>query len=251
LGRIAAALTRPTKHRVRNVTSKSMIGTAEGGGVRERTREEAECVFNASCLLSTWTNYPPCRNLRRWIMKWCKVYVQPSRTVPITVWCLHRDGAFVYAPPHTRTLNACRRASELLMSIPKQKRNALRSQQTSPVENSSFHGLHASTPARPSRASRPSLSFAVSSTPFLPKSGDFPGNMTLDMDKDLEIEEEGPLMAATALFHAREYHRVQTQLADCQSTKARFLHLYSRYLVCFMEVCVRLEDDLRTKTEGR
>jgi hypothetical protein len=100
------------------------------------------------------------------------------------------------------------------------------------MDSSGFHSIHASTPARPSRASRPSLSFAVSSTPFIPKSEDPQRNITLDTESDIEFEEEGAILAARALLSTREYHRVVTQLSGCRSAKAQFLRLYSRYLVC-------------------
>jgi hypothetical protein len=118
------------------------------------------------------------------------------------------------------------------MSVPKQKRRRQQSSPTSPVDSSGFHSIHASTPARPSRTSRPSISFAVSSTPFIPKSGDPHDSLGFDTDADIELDEEGAILAAQALLGTREYHRVITHLSGCRSAKAQFLRLYSRYLVC-------------------
>jgi hypothetical protein len=76
------------------------------------------------------------------------------------------------------------------------------------------------------------MSFAASSTPFAPHLVTSQHRMTLDDEMELELEEEGVILAAKALFDMREYNRVSKQVVGCQSAKARFLGLYSRYLVC-------------------
>ena len=49
-------------------------------------------------------------------------------------------------------------------------------------------------------------------------------------DPDYE-EEEDILSAARARMEAREFKRVSTILKGCQSTKARFLNIYSQFIV--------------------
>lgn len=124
-------------------------------------------------------------------------------------------------------LNRCR-ASELLLSIPRNKVKMMTSTRVDP-DASTFSSLHSSTPARPSAASRPSMSFAMTSTPFITKHS---APRDTSLDGDLEEEEEDVILAGKALFDMKEYHRVPKVLAGCQSSKAKFLSVYSRYLVC-------------------
>jgi hypothetical protein len=48
----------------------------------------------------------------------------------------------------------------------------------------------------------------------------------------LESEEEDYIIAAKSLFDVKEYSRAYKLLSGCQSAKAQFICLYSRYLVC-------------------
>jgi anaphase-promoting complex subunit 8 len=50
-------------------------------------------------------------------------------------------------------------------------------------------------------------------------------------EKILEDEEEDALQAARASFEAREFYHVTHLLQDCKSAKAKFLRIYSQFIV--------------------
>jgi anaphase-promoting complex subunit 8 len=52
-----------------------------------------------------------------------------------------------------------------------------------------------------------------------------------DSEKILENEEEDALQAARASFEAREFYHATHLLQDCRSAKARFLRIYSQFIV--------------------
>ena len=52
-----------------------------------------------------------------------------------------------------------------------------------------------------------------------------------DLEKNLENEEEDALQAARASFEAREFYHATHLLQDCKSAKARFLRIYSQFIV--------------------
>ena len=54
---------------------------------------------------------------------------------------------------------------------------------------------------------------------------------TQDLEKILEIEEEDALHAARASFEAREFYHATHLLQNCKSAKARFLRIYSQFIV--------------------
>ena len=47
----------------------------------------------------------------------------------------------------------------------------------------------------------------------------------------LEEQEGDELLAARASFDAKEFHRASHHLKSCKSSKAKFLRLYSEYIV--------------------
>ena len=51
------------------------------------------------------------------------------------------------------------------------------------------------------------------------------------LEKILENEEEDALQAARASFEAREFYHATHLLQDCKSAKARFLRIYSQFIV--------------------
>ena len=52
-----------------------------------------------------------------------------------------------------------------------------------------------------------------------------------ESEKILESEEEDALQAARASFEAREFYHATHLLQDCKSAKARFLRIYSQFIV--------------------
>lgn len=136
------------------------------------------------------------------------------------------------------------RASELLLSLPAAKRRP--PSHDSPKADASMflHSMHSSTPAR-SRSPRPSLSFAGlsphpsgRSTPpplhQIRQHGAYAEHMHDGIraeDAMLEAEEEDLVDAAKCLLDVKEYSRAHKLLHNCQSSKARFICIYSQYLV--------------------
>jgi anaphase-promoting complex subunit 8 len=56
-------------------------------------------------------------------------------------------------------------------------------------------------------------------------------NTGLTHQIELEAFEQDSLTAALACFHSGEHHRVSLMLENCESAKAQFLSLYSRFLI--------------------
>ena len=52
-----------------------------------------------------------------------------------------------------------------------------------------------------------------------------------ESEKILEDEDEDALQAARASFEAREFYHASHLLQDCRSAKARFLRIYSQFIV--------------------
>lgn len=52
-----------------------------------------------------------------------------------------------------------------------------------------------------------------------------------DSENTLEHDEEDALQAARASFEAREFYHATHLLQDCRSTKAKFLRIYSQFIV--------------------
>jgi anaphase-promoting complex subunit 8 len=126
------------------------------------------------------------------------------------------------------------RSSELYYAIPSNKRDTLISE--------AFATFSTSTPAR-SRSPRPSLSFADPSPALTAALGISltPGNQahllshSLDIhaqETEWEAQDEAALMAAQALMAAKEFTRVEFTVKHCKSARARFLYVYSCFLVC-------------------
>ena len=51
------------------------------------------------------------------------------------------------------------------------------------------------------------------------------------MEADLEYQEADNLATARACFESREFLRAKFLLENCRSSKARFLSIYSQFLV--------------------
>jgi len=138
------------------------------------------------------------------------------------------------------TLILLRRASELHLSIPTSKRRAVHAS-TPPAS-----AFSTSTPAR-TQSPPPSAPFPEESpmptqvltqatlhisparhrrAPLLGQPPDVRA-----MENDLEIQEEDVLGTARACVEAREFKRAIHILQDCRSSKARFLSIYSRFIV--------------------
>jgi len=116
-------------------------------------------------------------------------------------------------------------AAELLLGIPASKRKALANKST---DDSTFS---TSTPAK--KRSPPILSFgddAMDSSQFI-------GHATPQLDRHLQPlvridpEEQDALAMARACFEAKEFLRIKSVLSSYSSPKARFLSLYSQFLV--------------------
>ncbi|KAH7927147.1 TPR-like protein [Leucogyrophana mollusca] len=130
---------------------------------------------------------------------------------------------------------ASRWSSELLLSIPPSRREALLSDPASTFSTS--------TPAR-SRSPRPSISFAdpspapggglsVPSTPAgqprVPPIDSNPPDLRIQ-EIEWESRDEASLSVAQAYVASKEFSRAVHTLRDCKSAKARFLSIYSQYL---------------------
>lgn len=128
------------------------------------------------------------------------------------------------------------RSSELLLSIPFSKRGHV------PVTNE--HTFSTSTPAR-SRSPRPSLSFADPSpapqlsriAPVTPLLHTGVPDSRLESaaeyirETELEARDADALATARACIGAREFLRAVHILKERQSAKARFVSMYSQFLV--------------------
>ena len=122
------------------------------------------------------------------------------------------------------------RSSELYHAIPSNKRDTLISEP--------FVTFSTSTPAR-SRSPRPSSSFVDPSPPptvalTIPVTPAIQPH-SLDVhtqETELEAQDEAALLAAQAFMAAKEFTRVEFTVKDCKSAKARFLYVYSCFLVC-------------------
>jgi anaphase-promoting complex subunit 8 len=123
------------------------------------------------------------------------------------------------------------RSSELYLSIPQHKRDALSDPRLA---------FLASTPAR-SRSPRPSLSF-VSASPAVTAGLDIPGisegyltsseqSAGQAREAELERSEEAFLLAAQSFVASKEFGRALHVLRNCQSLNARFLSIYCQFLV--------------------
>lgn len=53
-----------------------------------------------------------------------------------------------------------------------------------------------------------------------------------DLEHAFEAQEEDVILTGRSYFEAREFYRVNVLLKDCKSAKARFLRIYSQFLVC-------------------
>jgi anaphase-promoting complex subunit 8 len=138
------------------------------------------------------------------------------------------------------SLDCFLRASELHLSIPISKRNA--AQSTSPPTSK----FSTSTPARV-RSPPPSAPFEQSPVPTQPLTqisipitpARHPHAPSLQaqpedvraMETDLEYQEADNLVTARACFEAREFLRAKFLLENCRSSKARFLSVYSQFIV--------------------
>ena len=126
--------------------------------------------------------------------------------------------------------NSRLRSSELYLSIPRYKREAI-----------SEPAFSTSTPAR-SRSPRPPLSFAAASPVVSigpPVQGDT-ARCVLDVAEittnqlpavDLEQSEEASILAAQSFFVSKEFRRAVHALRECKSFKAQFLSVYCQFLV--------------------
>lgn len=128
------------------------------------------------------------------------------------------------------------RASQLLLSILAERRAIL-------AGTSSMEAFSTSTPAR-TRSTQHLDSFSsqspVETQPVLPLP---PGRQieTLSLygqsyepsilTRDLEKRDEDAFAAGRSCFEAQEYAKVEYWLKDCESPKAKFLKVYSRFIV--------------------
>lgn len=154
----------------------------------------------------------------------------------------------------------CERASELVLSISPAKR-------TSPAATN----FHTSTPAR-SHSPGSALHFQNNTQaptaqsgqtaplipelrhPHAPPLHSQPPEV-LQQELEWETQDQDLLIAARAFFEAKEFVRAAHWLRSCQSSKARFLSIYSEYMVNnsyyvhFHSVTMFLEDDRKEGTE--
>ena len=128
----------------------------------------------------------------------------------------------------------CHRASELLLSTTKHARAHTTST------------FHTSTPARPrpSQDSPPADSdvstehdttqhHTASILPIHPHAPPLRAESSEERQREVELEtiDADYIAAARAMFDAKEFSRVAHWLQDCQSAKAKFLRIYSEYMV--------------------
>ena len=79
-------------------------------------------------------------------------------------------------------------------------------------------------------ATQPALSMTPARHPHAPQVNPV-SESAQDLEKILENEEEDALQAARASFEAREFYHATHLLQDCKSAKARFLRIYSQFIV--------------------
>ena len=79
-------------------------------------------------------------------------------------------------------------------------------------------------------ATQPAPSMTPARHPHAPPINPVSEN-TQESEKILENEEEDALQAARASFEAREFYHATHLLQDCKSAKARFLRIYSQFIV--------------------
>ncbi|KNZ72808.1 Anaphase-promoting complex subunit 8 [Termitomyces sp. J132] len=137
--------------------------------------------------------------------------------------------------------NIVRRAAELHLSIPANKRKLVN------LSSSFIPAFSTSTPAR-ARSPPPSTPFTGGSPgspqkltqnprhsnparhPDAPLLNDQPPDVRA-MESELEAQEEDILVTARACVHAKEFKRAIHVLRDCRSSKAHFLSIYSQFIV--------------------
>ncbi|KIK63088.1 hypothetical protein GYMLUDRAFT_41400 [Collybiopsis luxurians FD-317 M1] len=131
-------------------------------------------------------------------------------------------------------LAATKWASELLLAVPAPKRRAQLSKQTSTFSTS--------TPVK-NRSPHLSMSFVDQSpnlTPILPQlssqpSARHPHAPSLvsfhHEPNELDIQDEDALTSARICFEAKEFSRVSALVAECVGPAAKFMSIYSRFLV--------------------
>lgn len=131
------------------------------------------------------------------------------------------------------------RSSELLLSTHQAEHNSLH-----PGRDLTFS---TSTPAR-SRSPRPSLSFAnpspapvtVLGVPATPEVQEYVPNLHIKSDSGhpdeslWETGDEDALATARSCLYSREFLRAAHLLRDRKSSKARFVRIYSQYLVSYV-----------------
>lgn len=120
-------------------------------------------------------------------------------------WCVQTGSATLIFQFNIHLHPFICRASELLLSIPEERRKRSR------------------TRSRQRRA-------AAAATP------DFDVDVDLDADAeaeaDLEEDEQDVLAAARAYADAKEFMRASSVLKECKSAKGRFMDRYFEFLVC-------------------
>lgn len=79
-------------------------------------------------------------------------------------------------------------------------------------------------------ATQPAPSMTPTRHPHAPQINPLSKNAQ-DSEKILENEEEDVLQAARASFEAREFYHATHLLQECRSAKARFLRIYSQFIV--------------------
>lgn len=79
-------------------------------------------------------------------------------------------------------------------------------------------------------ATQPALSMTPARHPHAPQINPASDNAQVS-ENILENEEQDALQAARASFEAREFYHATHLLQDCKSAKAKFLRIYSQFIV--------------------
>jgi len=176
--------------------------------------------------------------LQRWIHVWCWIYETLSENVLREDYPSRPNGA--RRPSITgKNLNSLFRASEMYLSISVPTRNMAQSAVPPPASTFST-----STPSQvrfppapfdPSPA--PTQPLTQASVPITPARHPHAPSLYVQpedvrtMEVDLEYQEGDVLVTARACFEAGEFMRVIHLLRGCRSSKARFLSIYSHFIV--------------------
>jgi anaphase-promoting complex subunit 8 len=129
-------------------------------------------------------------------------------------------------------LVAAKWASELLLSIPANKRNTGKVSvfsTSTPARSQSPQASLLFIDQSPMPTTQPAPSMTPARHPHAPQINLVPENAQVS-EKILENEEADALHAARTSFEAREFYHATHLLQDCRSAKAKFLRIYSQFI---------------------